>query len=324
MRIAYVGNFEPEYSTENDVRKAFEFLGHEVVRLQEGDAHNPRKASFEQVRSQAINSDMLLWTGTWGDAYPLADVLDLMHELGVRGIPSATLHLDTFWSTKRDGRKWWLEPMFFTSHLFTADGDYQEQWQAMGKKHTWLPPAVRHDAAKFGTYRDQYACDVAFVGSNGRGYHEDVWTYRRELVDALRVMCDKNGWSFKNPGGDQDKITRSDDMNDFYASAKVTVGDSLCLKKEVSQYWSDRVPEATGRGGLLIMPRIKALDLPEHWSGHIPQYEWGNFVQLEKMIRELLADDEQRGNIKKNCQSITASKHTYVNRAEIIIKVLFR
>ena len=36
-KIAYVGNFEPEFSTENDVRKAFEALGYEVIKLQEGD-----------------------------------------------------------------------------------------------------------------------------------------------------------------------------------------------------------------------------------------------------------------------------------------------
>jgi hypothetical protein len=35
MKIGYIGNFEPEWSTENDVRKAFEHLGHEVVKLQE-------------------------------------------------------------------------------------------------------------------------------------------------------------------------------------------------------------------------------------------------------------------------------------------------
>lgn len=254
MKIAYVGNFEPEYSTENDVRKAFEAIGHEVVKLQEN------RITVGHVQAAMVDSDMLLITSTWDDALPLDQMINLYKNLAMQGKPSATLHLDTFWGKSRGGRQWWLNPMFHTAYLFTADGDYQDEWKAFGKNHIWLPPAVRHDAAKFGTFREEYACDVAFVGSNGVGYHEDVWGYRRKLVDTLRSMCARNGWTFKNPGGDHPKIDRNDDMNDFYASAKVTVGDSLCLKKEDSQYWSDRVPEATGRGGFLIMPYLKHIE----------------------------------------------------------------
>jgi len=188
--LSYIGNFHPPFSTENDVRKAFEHIGWTVKQLQENEV------SIEQVRESALSSDLLLVTGTW-DALPLMDMLDVYHDCALAGIPTATLHLDTFWGTSRQGRKWWREAMFHTAYLFTADGDYQEQWKNFGKNHIWLPPAVRHDACHFGTPRDEYKCDVAFVGSNGIGYHEDVWSYRRELVDALRAMCVKNGWSFK-------------------------------------------------------------------------------------------------------------------------------
>lgn len=312
MRVSYIGNFEPEYSTENDVRKAFEHLGHEVIQLQEN------RTSIEQIRSYALSSDLLLITGTWDEALPLPEWLDLMKELAEKGIPTATLHLDTFWGKSRGGRKWWRAPMFHTAYIFTADGDYQDQWKAFGKNHIWLPPAVRHDAAHFGTYREEYACDVAFVGSNGVGYHEDVWSYRKELVDNLREMCRRNGWSWKNPGGDDPKIDRSDDMNDFYASAKVTVGDSLCLKKEASQYWSDRVPEATGRGGLLIMPHIEAVQ--QTWGNSIGYYPWGDFRELEKHTEALLGLDAVREDMKRNAQAITEDNHTYVSRAETILK----
>ena len=317
MRIAYVGNFEPEYSTENDVRKAFETLGYEVIKLQEGDKYNSNKASIDAIYRAVDEADMLLWTGTWGDAYPLSDVLTLFHHCAVKNIPTATLHLDTFWSTGRNNREWWLEPMFFTSHLFTADGDWQRQWELLGKKHTWLPPAVRHNAVKKGTPRPEYSCDVAFVGSNGIGYHEDVWPYRRELVDALRAMCDKNGWKFKNPGGDEPKIERSDDMNDFYASAKITVGDSLCLNKEKAKYWSDRVSEATGRGGFLIMPEIDALN---EMGWRIPTYEWGRYDDLENLIMTYLNNEVERKQVIDFNFDVTSKSHTYVNRVQTILK----
>lgn len=309
MKICYIGNFQPEYSTENDVRKAFESLGHEVICVQEND-FNP---SFIDAREY----DLVLITSTWDNAIPLDRWLTFMYDCAQDGVPTATLHLDTFWGKSRGGRKWWLNPMFHTAYIFTADGDYQKEWKAFGKNHIWLPPAVRHDAAHSGKFREEYACDVAFVGSNGVGYHEDVWSYRRELVDNLRAMCQRNGWSFKNPGGDDPKISRSDDMNDFYASAKVTVGDSLCLMKEASQYWSDRIPEATGRGGLLIMPEIDAMT--ETWEV-LPTYKWGDFEQLEKIVRLYLESEEDRKLVQRACQTITSRNHTYVNRVQTIMK----
>lgn len=316
MRVVYIGNFEPEYSTENDVRKAFEYLGHEVIKVQEN------RTNHNEIMNALNGAELLLITGTWDDAIPLNDWLNIIHECAVRGIPTATLHLDTFWGTSRGGRKWWLAPMFHTAYIFTADGDYQEQWELLGKKHIWLPPAVRFDAAHFGNFRQEYACDVAFVGSNGVGYHEDVWNYRKELVDNLREMCKKNGWSFRNPGGDEPKIDRGGDMNDFYASAKVTVGDSLCLSKDKSHYWSDRVPEALGRGGRLIMPQIDAVS--EMYNHQVPMYEWGNFEHLERIIETYLVNINEP-ELKKEVeytQKETAKNHTYVNRVQTIIKAV--
>lgn len=313
MKIAYIGNFEPEYSTENDVRKAFEHLNHEVITLQEN------KILTTMLEKYCLESDLVLITSTWDHAIDLKFWLTLMKKCADKNIPTATLHLDTFWSTIREGRQWWLNPMFHTAYIFTADGDYQDKWKKLGKNHIWLPPAVRHDATNFGTFREEYACDVAFVGSNGRGYHQDVWFYRTELVDYLREMCERNNWSFKNPGGDDEKISRGQDLNDFYASTIVTVGDSLCLNKEDSKYWSDRVPEATGRGALLIMPKIKELE--KIYDRYLPMYQWHDFEDLEKNVKLYLnMKDKVRKNIIKQSQSITAREHTYVNRAETILQ----
>lgn len=314
MKIAYIGNFAPEYSTENDVRKAFEYLGHEVAMLQEN------RLNARQVRETALNSDMLLITSTW-EILPLDTMLDIFFECAKAGIPTATIHLDTFWPTNRQGRGWWKNPMFHTAYIFTADGDHQDKWKALGKNHIWLPPAVRFDAAHFGNPRPEYECDVAFVGSNGNGYHEDVWTYRKELVDSLREMCVRNDWAFKNPGGENGpnmgKVNRDEDLNDFYASAKVVVGDSLCVKKEQAHYWSDRVPETTGRGGFLIMPQIRAL-AEQGWE--IPQYEWGNWGDLERIIGMYLHNAPERKSDTEFNQEVTAKYHTYVNRVQTILK----
>lgn len=322
MRIAYIGNFEPEWSTENDVRKAFEHLGHEVIKLQED------KAPWQHVREVTLNSDMLLWTSTWeqeNGGQPLAESLETLRLAALRGIPTATYHLDVFFNSDRGARRWLINPMLYTRYIFTADGDNQDKWEALGANHIWLRPAVRHDAAHFGNFRPEYECDVAFLGSNGIGYHESVWGYRKQLVDFLRDMCARNGWTWRNPGGELDKpnagkVERSEDRNDFYASAKVTVGDSLCILKDKAQYCSDRVYEATGCGGMLIMPQIDFVQ--EDFNGHLPMYPWGDFQALEEVVRFYLQHPEQNHDVREKTQAISANNHTYVNRAQTIMETV--
>jgi hypothetical protein len=309
VRVAYVGNFEPPWSTEQDVRKAFEYLGHEVMQLQEN------RATWQEIHEAAFSSELLLWTGTWDEAQPLAETLDALRQCALLGIPTATLHLDIFFGADRGARKWLLSPMFFTRYVFTADGGHQSEWEAMGIDHRWLRPAVRHDSVHDGTPRPEYECDVAFVGSNGIGYHDSVWPYRKQLLGELTAMCQRNGWSFRNPGGNQTKIDRGEDMNDFYASAKVTVGDSLCLDRARSLYASDRLYEAPGRGGLLIMPHLFFAE--DDCDGHLPMYSWGDFAGLERIIQHYL---ENNRAVREETQAIVRDGHTYVHRVQELLR----
>jgi hypothetical protein len=311
--IAYVGNFESEWSTENDVRKAFEHMGHAVVGVQEN------KSNLKTLQTLAHSADLLLWTSTWDDSFDPVAVRDLVHDLAKGGIPSATYHLDSFWATNRGGRRWWLNPMFMMGHVFTADGDHERQWANLGVRHRWLRPGVRHDACHAGEPRDEFVCDVAVVGSNGHGYHEDVWPYRRKLVDTLIGMCKRNGWSWRNPGGTpKTKVLRNDDVNDFYASAKVTIGDSLCPLKDGSHYWSDRAYEGPGRGGMLVMPQIDALQ--EDYEGHMVMYPWDDFAALEDVIAYLLEDEAYRWKVQSANHDVAKRDHTYVNRMTTMLE----
>jgi hypothetical protein len=275
------------------------------------------RATWQEVREVAFSSQLLLWTGTWDEAQPLRESIDTIRQCGMRGIPTATLHLDVFHGSDRGARKWWLSPMFQTAHVFTADGSHQEQWKDIGVNHHWLRPGVRHDAVHKGTYWPEYACDVAFVGSNGVGYHVSAWPYRRELLAALRQMCRRNGWRFRNPGGDDPKIDRGEDMNDFYQSARVTVGDSLCSQGSETLYCSDRAYEAPGRGGLLIMPQLDFLD--EDYAGHLPMYQWGDWEDLESKIRHYLTNGADNQAVREETQAIVAAGHTYINRVQTLL-----
>ena len=316
-RVAYVGNFDPEWSTENDCRLALESLGCEVLALQEN------RTTPGQLRDAALASDLLLWTTTWDDAQPATTTADLVEELLARGIPSAAYHLDVFFGTDRRGRPWWRNPAFHLQHQFTADGDHVDEWaklrpEAWQETH-WLPAGVRHTVAPPFDPSPLDVCDVAFVGADGVAtpYHPE-WPYRTELVAALRSMCNYNGWTFRNPGGVDPKIPR-ERMGSFYASAKVTIGDSLCVAREPSRYWSDRVYEATGRAGLLVMPEILALNARDQFGGILPTYPWGHFAAMEALICDLLVDDAWRAEVREACHAVTAEGHTYRHRMATLL-----
>lgn len=317
-RVAYVGNFDPEWSTENDCRLALEALGCDVVCLQEN------RTSPDTLRAAAMSADLLLWTTTWDDAQPGTVTAQLVEDLLARGIPSAAYHLDVFFGTDRGGRAWWRNPAFHLQHQFTADGDHADEWaklrpEAWQETH-WLPAGVRHTVTP-GTPDRAYVCDLAFAGTDGirTPYHPE-WPYRPELLRALRAMAKRNGWAFVNPGGSEPKIPR-DRMAAFYASAAVTVGDSLCVAREASRYWSDRVYEATGRAGLLIMPEIHALNARDQFGGILPTYPWGDFDALEDLIAGLLAYPEGRETKRRVCHDVTAQGHTYKHRMAELLAV---
>jgi hypothetical protein len=145
-----------------------------------------------------------------------------------------------------------------------------------------------------------------------------AWPYRKELLAALREICRRNGWSFRNPGGDHPKIDRGEDMNDLYASAKVTVGDSLCLDREKTLYASDRAYEAPARRGLLIMPQLDFLD--KDYSGHLPMYAWGDWDDLESKIRHYLTNEADNQAVRQETQAIVRDGHTYVHRVQELLQ----
>jgi hypothetical protein len=305
MHITIVGNGRWKYNAEHDWATGFEGLGHTAKII-----HEP-SSTPTQLFEAAERSDLLLWIPS--GFYNTAETVKQCSKLTA----VAGWHADLFWGLDRKG--WKDLPLWHADAVFTADGDHQELWSLMGVNHKWLLPGVRKQwVVKRGAPREGFLCDVAFVGNNGSNYHER-WGYRAELLEHLQEMCARRGWVFRNPGGDTRNIQRDRRMNDFYRSAKVTVGDSLCLYQTRTRYWSDRVYEATGRGGVLIMPSLEHLD--QQTGGWLPMYPWGDWKKLEMMVGDLLADADQRDFLRKRGKE-WAMGHTYDERAKWVLKQL--
>lgn len=317
-RVVYAGNFAVPWTTENEVASCFEALGWTVERVQEDEA-----ARWPGRLLGAVDgADLVLYTRTWG--MPEGPTLALWEHCASVGIPTATLHLDLFYglgSPKGRLPRYEMparDPMFRTAHVFTPDGDHDEEWKRDGVNHHWLPPAIGCDSCWDGERDERWAdIDVAFVGS--RGYHPE-WAHRPRLIDELQRRF---GSRFAHVSGETlGQALRGPALHDLYATVPLVVGDSAwtAVTPPTTKYISDRWYETTGRGGLPIWPRI---DFLEDDFGEYPWWEpWDDFDAMETSIRWWLGHPEACRLEQQRLTKITRERHTWSQRIETMLDVM--
>lgn len=323
VKVAYVGNFVPEHSTENHVRQAWENQGHTVVRIQEGD-----EQGYAGLMLGMTRVDLILWTRThdlaakWGHRRQL----EMLQQAKSLGIPTVGFHLDRWWGLDREAAVW-EEPFFRCSTVITADGGHQSQFERVGVNHVWLPPAVSLGETALGEPQERFKSDLAFVGSWRPGYHAE-WTHRPELVAFLqreykgRIVF----WPRPNEPG-----IRGKDLRDLYASVKVVIGDS-CLVGGATHYWSDRIPETLGRGGFLIHPYVEGIEdhfkicgphSPPRYTGeHLWTWRVGDWKQLKGEIDAALNSPPDIQRIREAGREHVIANHTYDVRINQILEII--
>lgn len=321
-KVAYVGNFVPEHSTENHVRQAWENQGHYVARVQEGD-----DAAYTELMDKMSKVDLVLWTRTndlaakWGHRKQW----EMLSHAKSLHVPTVGLHLDRWWGLDREAATW-EEPFFRCSVVFTADGGHQESWFRIGVNHIWMPPAVSLGETVLGTPRAEYTSDLAFVGSWQPGYHKE-WTHRPQLVEWLRKNYGNQIQFWPKRG---EPSVRGQDLRDLYASVKVVIGDS-CLTGNATRYWSDRVPETIGRGGFLIHPYVEGIEehfkvSSKHQQRYVGEHMWtwpvGDWDQLKGEINAALESPKEIEKIRIAGRQHVIENHTYDVRVQQILEIV--
>jgi FkbM family methyltransferase len=330
LRIAYVGNFRHSWCTEVHVAASLEQLGHEVLRWQEDQldwAFVPKAADAESVQ-------LLLWTRTWpAELETVVPQLDALRQLG---IPSVSYHLDRWWGLEREHQVH-DQPFFHTDLVVSPDAS--PRWADAGVNHLWLPPGV------FGPECDQidpnprrWPYDVVFVGSVP--YPHPEWApYRQQLLGAFRRAFGGRFGVLPRKG----QPVRGRDLQELYATVPVVLGDS-CLAGESNRYWSDRVPETLGRGGLLIHPEVPGMEAwysgqrwehgsgdlhpyaeglswpPDSW-GDLLTYRLGDFAQAADLAKWALAHPDSAAAIKANGQDTATNRDSYAHRLATVLAV---
>jgi len=321
-RVVQIGNFRPPHSTENELRAALGNIGIEMKTIQEDDW-----AAGRIDLPDPKGFDFLLWTRTW----PVSEARAAQSLGPWKGhTPIVGYHLDRWWGLDRQSEIK-THPFFrWPDLLCTADGGHQDEWRAADITHFWFPPAVSAEATRAtGALRPEYAHDVVFAGQ-WKVYHPEWLPYRRALVEFLQRRYGNRFTTYPRPG---EHAVRGQDLMDLYASAKVLVGDS-CLagtgpvlpqgvRGGAIRYWSDRLPETLGRGGLLIHPW---LNFEGHFQAeeHLLTYELGNFDELGRRIDWALANPEDAALIRKTGRDWVAEHHTYEVRMRRLVNLVGR
>lgn len=314
MNIAQIGNFDPPHSSENEFRRAFDQLGHDVWLVQEQN-----RQRWDELIARIHEFDLVIWTRTADLAKHIPDAVQRNMLIAARKaeVPTCAAHLDRWWGLTANGREdsVWSEPYFRCQHFFSTDGAHDLEWATAGVNHHWMAPGVSEFECEPGTARDEWAADIGFVGST-RHYHPEH-THRPQLIAWLRDTYGDRFRTFPEPG---QPAFRRDDLRDLVASVKVWVGDSCLAPRRdggpMRRYWSDRVPELTGRGGYLLHPYVEGLAVA-HPS--VPMWPMGEWDALRALIDGALADDTERRRVFAAQRAETLAKHTYtVRMAEVL------
>ncbi len=277
-----------------------------------------------RVWCQTNKPDLLMFTRTRG----LPDATALWRQVESWGTKTCSYHLDLYVGLQREAG---IEddPFWTTQYVFTPDGDPRsaEFFAAHGINHIWSPPAVVSDECVPGKWNDKYDFDVVFVGSEG--YHPE-WPWRPQLIDFLRHTY---GDRFRRFGGDcPGGPTRGLALNDLYATARVVVGDSLCLPGHTN-YFTDRYFETVGRGGFLVAPWVPGIEDfltpgdPDRYAGHFDWYLHPDDPRnprtvdaalsgLRTTIDYWLRQPERARLFAANGQAHVRANHTYRHRLE--------
>jgi FkbM family methyltransferase len=307
IRIAYLGNFSRTFCTEVHVAAALEALGHEVIRLQENETPWPSIPTLCDERGAQV----LLWTRTW--PADLDEVLPELARLRDSGVPTVSFHLDRWWGLDREHQV--ADQPFFHTQLVVSPDD-SPRWDEAGVNHLWMPPGVHGpECAPVEPNRRRWPYDVVFVGSYP--YPHPEWAaYREQLIRTCKRAF--KGRFAVLPRQRRNAPIRGADLQELYATAKVVIGDS-CLAGETHAYWSDRVPETLGRGGLLIHPRVDGMD---GWYSDedLLLYDLGHMEQVEGFASAALDDPAGSREVADHGRATVLGRDTYEHRMAALLE----
>lgn len=305
LKIAFIGNFQVYFTTEQDRAWSLRKLGHEVIELQE----NLTKA--EDILSLIGKVDLLLYSHTHEESWKIPGLIEVFKKFKEAHIPTISIHLDRFAWLKRveDVGK---EATWFTEHQFMADASPEavELYEKFNLNWHYLKPGVvERDCYIDNNYAD-FKYDVVFIGS--QGYHPE-YPFRWDLVEFLGKTY---GDSFGHYGNDGLGVARGESLNRLCAVSRIVVGDS-CFGGRPN-YVSDRYYEIRGRGGFLMHPKVEGVD-----HDGVGFYKAEDLGDLKEKIDFYLKNPDVREEMRLVGFNKVIQSETYTDRMQEMLKVIY-
>jgi hypothetical protein len=318
LHVVYIGNFEPPFSTENDLLDTMRRMGVDVEPLQEH--HVDRWRDLEGDLMARKGPDAIMWTRTKSLSEQISPMTrwHTIAQARLSGVPTIGVHRDRWGGLNRQDDLYG-DTFFHVEFLFTADGHDPKRWKALGANHHWMPPAIAPRWCFDGQFESRFESEIAFVGG-WDGYGHTEWKHRTELVTWLRDNYGDRVRFWPERG---QPAVRGAELNDLYASVRVVVGDSCLVPdpttgKPWTRYCSDRVFETIGRGGLLVHPTVKGVvsrrtDAILQHGSDLYAWDMGDWEGLGECIEHGLNDPEAE-TVKVTGTDFVREWHTYENR----------
>jgi hypothetical protein len=161
LNIGYIGNFLPEFSTENERKWAFEKLGHTVHPLQEN------RINRNDLLEIMPMLDMLIYSHTHDPSFVINGLIDVFNEYKKNNIPTVSAHLDRWLWLKRE-LDMGNEATWFTEYIFMADASPEavKKYNDLNLNWHYLKPAVAEPYCYMALpNREKYPHDIVFTGS---------------------------------------------------------------------------------------------------------------------------------------------------------------
>lgn len=287
----------------DDIAEAGVSLGWNVVHF------NARGAPVDDVIRECRDADMLLWARTHGHE-PFGDEFQMLRTVEEFGCATVALHLDLYWGIPvREHR---LKTLAWATcqYMFTADGGNQEKFAKIGINHYWCPPPM--GSLYYGRQepKPDFPFTAVFVGSHVPTIHG---AHRKQLLLWARRRW---GRKFTQYGVGRSRAY-GPALNEVYASAHVTLGDSA----PAPYYWSDRVPRTLGRGGLLTHPATEGMVEQGFTDDVLITHKRFDYQELDDKISALTP--KRRAEMIDNSLTLIKERHMWTHRLQTIQETVF-
>ena len=286
LKIIYLGHFDNLNSnnTEENIKDAFEQLGHEVIAVHEKDI-----ATLPKYKGDVL----LFHKAGVGKYIELERWVQMLNHITYKKV---MWYLDPIDLVK--GRDQYIETMAeYIEYGFLVD----DTWRRRHKFKNLYSLKEGLGTVYKGEPKEQFKCDIAFAGS--------IYGDRENFISFLKFKY-----------GDKFKVFNNafnQDLADLCVSAKITVAPNFPTNEF---YWSSRIYLTLGLGGFLVHPDLYGLKEEFEEGKHFAGYK--GLEELVQTIDYYLTNDEARKAIQvegqKECLRTATFKHRVKQMLEII------